>query len=49
MDKGGAPCIDRKYGVTDVTVVTTEHMKFTQEFLIGFIKIVKLVFEKYRY
>ena len=26
-----APCTDRKYGVTDVTVVTTEHMKFTQE------------------
>ena len=22
MDKGDAPCIDRKYGVTDVTVVT---------------------------
>jgi hypothetical protein len=49
MDKGGALCTDRKYGVTDVTVVTSGHMKITQEFLIGFIKIMKLVFEKYRY
>ena len=46
---GRAPCTDRKYGVTDVTVVTAGRMEFTQEFLLGFIKIVKFVFEKYRY
>ena len=34
MDKGDAPCIDRKYGVTDVTVVTAGHMEFTQELLV---------------
>ena len=38
---GHAPCTDRIYGVTDVTVVTNKRIKFAQEPFKRFIKISK--------
>ena len=50
MNKGGAaPSTDRKYGVTDVTLVTANDIKFIYELLVNIIKIAKPAFTAYRY